>query len=294
MANLTELSTETLDLVAFGPHPDDVELFCGGVMLAMADRGYRTGIVDLTWGERASQGTKETRIGECELASGLMKLHCRTNLELPDTLLPPLAWAVGAYGGENLSKPTDAGCFPTGIPQEVEAALAKLVTVIRGLRPRVVVIPPSKERHPDHVAAHYLITQALFYAQLRNFPHAESLPPFQPDQMLVYPMRVELTPSFIVDTSHVVERKRELVHCYRSQVTRQVTDGSNTEISGTLLSSSLAMSVLETRDKMAGARIGTAAGEPYISVNTLGLIDPLDHFRRNPFHRPHLFAAVEF
>lgn len=290
MLNAADSMVEAVDLLAFGPHPDDVELFCGGLMLLMAEKGYRTAIVDLTWGERASQGTPETRRAECAEASRLLKLVCRTNLELPDTLLPPLAWAAIAQGTGGLYP--DALTNPPAVivPQDVEMALAKIVTILRQLRPEIVVIPPDKERHPDHVAAHHLIMQALFYAHVRHYPHAGHLPPFEPNQVLIYPMRVEWEPTFVVDISPVVERKQQVVQAYASQVTRVPRPGESTAEGGTLLSSPLAMSILKTRDQVAGAKIGTAAGEPYWSVNTLGIGDPIDHFRRNRFGRPHLFA----
>src|SRR5688572_11391000 len=81
--------TYSTDVLAFGPHPDDVELFCGGLMCKMSAKGYRTVVVDVTRGEKASRGTPELREAETEAASKVMGLASRENLGLPDTWVSP-------------------------------------------------------------------------------------------------------------------------------------------------------------------------------------------------------------
>jgi bacillithiol biosynthesis deacetylase BshB1 len=235
----------TLDLLAFGPHPDDVELFCGGLLATAGERGHRAGVVDLTRGEMASRGTPETRAAETEAASRALGLVHRENLGLPDA----------------------------HVRVDDEAA-ARVVEALRRLRPEMVVAPYWHERHPDHEATSALVTRALFLAGLRKYGDGE---PHTPRQVLYYPMRHLAEPSFVVDVTAVHARKMAAVRCYGSQVEARA------DAPPTLVGSALSLSSLEARDAFYGARIGVPFGEPYVVRETLGLADPLDHFRRNQF-----------
>ncbi len=241
-----------LDYVAFGPHPDDVELFCGGLLAAGGERGHRVGVVDLTRGEMASRGTPETRAAETEAASRELGLVHRENLGLPDA----------------------------GLRADDDRAAALVVDALRRLRPEIVVAPYWHERHPDHEAASALVTRALFLAGLRKYGDGE---PHTPRQALFYPMRHLAEPSLVVDVSAVHARKMAAVRCYGSQV------AARPDAPPTLVGSALSLSSLEARDAFYGARIGVAFGEPYVVRETLGLADPLDHFRRNQFGGKPLF-----
>ncbi len=255
-----------LDVLAFGPHPDDVELFCGGLMARMAGLGYRTGIVDLTRGEKSSRGTPETRAAETAAASRELGLAHRENLGLPDGWIHP--WA-----GFDAPEPDRARLAP----------VARVVEVLRRLRPEFVIAPWEHERHPDHEAASALVTRALFFATVRRFETDPLTAPFTPRQVLYYPMRHLAEPSLVVDITEAFERKRAAIGCYASQVEPRP------DAPPTLVGSPLSRSSLEARDAFYGARIGVAYGEPYVLRETLGLADPVDHFRRNSFARPLFF-----
>lgn len=254
---------EPLQVLAFGPHPDDVELFCGGLLAAMAQRGYRVGVVDLTRGERASAGSVAERDEEARRAAEVLGLCHRENLGLPDTGVRPWGGAVGA--------------------DPADSQLARAVEAIRRLRPELLVIPHTEDRHPDHGGAGALLLEAAMLAGVRRFPTAPHHPPHTPRQVLAYPMRTDVEPSLVVDTSAVAATKAAAIRCYRSQMERPAgaTDG-------TLVSSPLTLPFVEARDRLAGARIGAAAGEPYVLHGTVGLADPVDHFRRNAYERPQL------
>lgn len=255
-----------IDVLAFGPHPDDVELFCGGLLARMAAQGYRTGIIDLTRGEKSSRGTPETRAEETEAASRALKLSLRENLGLPD------GW-VNPWSG-----------FEDPEPDRTRtAAVARVVEVLRRLRPELVVVPWEEERHPDHEATSALVTRALFFAGVRKFDTEPPGAPFTPRQVLYYPLRHLAEPSFVVDVTSVYEQKRAAVRCYASQVQPRP------DAPRTLVGSPLSLSSLEARDAFYGAQVGVAYGEPYVLRETLGLNDPLEHFRRNSFARPLFF-----
>jgi N-acetylglucosamine malate deacetylase 1 len=252
-----------IDVLAIGPHPDDVELFAGGVLVRLADLGYGTAVVDLTRGERASHGTPEERARETEAASAVLGLRYRENLGLPDTGLDPAS----------------------------PAQLASVVEVIRRRRPEIVLAPwpCPEERHPDHAAAGTLVQRAVFYAGVRK---VETDPPsarFVPRQLLFYAMRHRMPPSFIVDTSAAAPRKAAAIACYASQVTRRAGAGDEDP---TLISSSRALSAIEDRDRYYGSMIGASHGEALRAPNVLGVVDPVRHFRDNPFPEAHAFEPA--
>jgi len=246
-----------IDVLAFGPHPDDVEIFCGGIVITLADLGYRVGIVDLTHGELASQGTVDERKREAAAAARIMGLALRENLGLPDGFIDP---SPGS----------------THLPVAVET--------IRRHRPELVLFPWKEERHPDHVAASALLTRAAFMAGLRKFK-PKGAAPFAPRQVLYYEMRHRMPAGFIVDTSKAWERKAEAIACHASQVTRRDPD------SATLISSPTAMAAIEARDRHRGSQIGASHGEALCSPNALGIVDPVAHFRANPFPQAHAFET---
>ena len=163
-----------IDVIAFAPHPDDVELFCGGTMIRLAELGHRTGIVDLTRGELASNGTAEERAREAAAASSAMRLALRENLGLPDTGL------------------------------EVTPAMAsEVAAAIRKWRPRLVLGPCPEDLHPDHVAAAQLVKNAYYLATIGK-AKAGGWPPHRPDGLVHYYGHLEPTPSFVVDVNAIV------------------------------------------------------------------------------------------
>lgn len=260
-----------LEVLAFGPHPDDVELFCGGLLAKLQGAGHRTGVVDLTAGEKSSRGTPASRAEETAAASRVLGLSVRENLGLPDGWLTP-------WGG-----------FEAGEAERARTApVARVVEVLRRLRPELVLVPWESERHPDHAAASALVTRALFFAGVRKFEAsgpegAGDLPPFTPRQVLYYPLRHLAAPTLVVDVTEAYPRKRAAVACYASQVLPQPGGPQ------TLVGSPLSLSSLEARDAFYGAQAGVAFGEPYVLREVVALADPVEHFRRNNFARPLFF-----
>src|ERR1700679_4319672 len=140
-----------LDILAIAPHPDDVELTCGGTLLKAAEQGYKTGILDLTAGEMGTRGTPETRLKEAAKAAKIMRVAHRENLRLPDAHLEVI--------------------------EEYKLAIARR---IRALQPRTVILPYWEGRHPDHYTAARLGFEACFVAGLKNYPLAgEAYRPFK-------------------------------------------------------------------------------------------------------------------
>lgn len=177
-----------LDILAIMAHPDDVELTCGGTLLASAALGRRTGIVDLTAGETGSRGTVEIRAMEAQEAARVLGVTVRENLGLPDAQLANDATARTA-----------------------------VIRAIRRHRPAIVITHARQGRHPDHIAAAQLVRDACFLAGLKNL--VPDLAAFRP-RKVVHAMSFRedaLTPSFVVDISDVFEQKLAAIRCYRSQ-----------------------------------------------------------------------------
>jgi bacillithiol biosynthesis deacetylase BshB1 len=175
-----------LDLLAIAPHPDDVELTCGGTMLKMVQAGYRTGILDLTQGETGSRGTPETRLREAARAAKILGAKVRRNLGLPDAHLR--------------------------VCDEYKTAIAE---VIREFEPHTVILPYWEGRHPDHYTAAILGYEACFVAGLKNYPlPGEAFRPFKIVYAAAY---ADVRPTFAVDITKQFERRREAILAYASQ-----------------------------------------------------------------------------
>jgi N-acetylglucosamine malate deacetylase 1 len=175
-----------LDLLAIGPHPDDVELTSGGTVLKMSQAGYRTGILDLTRGETGSRGTPETRLREASAAGKILGVHLRRNLGLPDARLE--------------------------MREDYKMAIAE---VIRELQPHAVILPYWDGRHPDHTTAARLGYEACFIAGLKNYPLGGE--PFRPFKILYASAYAAVIPTFAVDITAQYERRRRAILAYASQ-----------------------------------------------------------------------------
>ncbi len=256
----------TLDLLAFGAHPDDVELSCGGWLILAGRRGQRTGVVDLTRGELATNGTPEERDREAADAAAALGLAVRENLRLPDG----------------------------GLRAEDPEQLAALVGAIRRHRPALLLAPWTEARHPDHAAAGALATKAVFFAGLRRY-RPDLGEPWRPLRRLAYPERHDAPATFVVDTSEVHEQKLVALACHGSQFTRPVRPLTptlspdaverGTGDSGgadTILTRPLGLDAFVVRDRYWGATIGVTHGEPYLLEGPVPIADPVAHFAAHP------------
>jgi bacillithiol biosynthesis deacetylase BshB1 len=231
------------DVLAFGAHPDDVELTCAGTLLKLRGLGHRTGVVDLTRGEKGSRGDPATRRREAEDAAGILGLSFRRNLELPDAAV-------------------DDG------PEAVRLA----VEAIREARPSLVIAPWREDPHPDHEACSRLVRKACFLAGMAKADARGE--PFRPSRLLFAMYRVEFRPSFVVDVSACFPRALEAVRAHRSQVGGPGPGGAR---AGAPRPDYLDGFV--RRAKYYGGLIGAEYGEPFLSLEMLEIEDPVKAFR---------------
>ncbi|HJR61858.1 MAG TPA: bacillithiol biosynthesis deacetylase BshB1 [Vicinamibacterales bacterium] len=243
-----------VDLLVFGPHPDDIEIGLGGTVALHVAQGFRAGLCDLTRGELGSNGTVEDRLAEAEAARAVLGADWRLNLGWPD-----------------------GGVYDT--PEHV----TDVVRLVRACRPEVVAIPYWNDRHPDHRAASETLTRAVFKAGLRRFslpllPAAEpdrsepadASAPWRPRRVCYYFINDDAPVSFGLDVSEVYDKKRQALACHRTQFAPEGADRVPTR-----LTASTFRQLIESRDAHLGALTGVAFAE--------GLIV------REPLLRPSLF-----
>ncbi|MBI5475025.1 MAG: bacillithiol biosynthesis deacetylase BshB1 [Ignavibacteriae bacterium] len=234
-----------LDALAIAAHPDDIELACSGTIIKLVRQGKRVGILDLTRGELGTRGTEQIREQEAREATKLLGVHARENLGLPD-----------------------------GNIEVNQANKLKVVEIIRKYQPDIMFFPHWLERHPDHEHTHQLAREAWFYAGLAKIittHDGKNQEPFRPRSYYHFMQTYEFSPSFVVDISDVYEQRMETVQAFKSQF----HDPRSSERE-TFLSSPGFMRFLESRLEYYGDRIGRKYGEPFFSVNLVGI--------ENPFH----------
>jgi len=232
-----------LDVLAFAPHRDDIELTCSGTVIKWVQKKVRVGIVDFTAGEMGTRGSAHIRDQEAAKAAGIMGVAIRENLELPDSAV------------EN-DRPT------------------RLLVAgkIRTYRPDLVLAPYWEDDHPDHINTALAVTQGAYLSGLEKL-EAEGRR-HRPLAVLYYMCRRRFQPSFIVDVTGQHDRKLEAIRAYRSQF----YDPESTE-PATPLSHPKFLSAIETRSRFYGGLIGREHGEPFLITDPLEIIDPLDFFR---------------
>ena len=175
-----------VDILAIAAHRDDVEQTCGGTLLKMAERGYRTAILDLTQGEMGTRGTIEERAREADEAARILKVGWRQALDIPD-----------------------------GRVENTYENRLKVARVIRQLRPRVLILPYWQARHPDHATASPLGYEAAFLAGLAKLDLGAA--PHRPFKISYAGLYADVRPTFVVDISAQFETRFAALMAYRSQ-----------------------------------------------------------------------------
>lgn len=235
-----------LDILAFGVHPDDVELSCAGTLLASIHQGKKVGIIDLTRGELGTRGSAEIRDKESALAASILGVHHRENLQMAD-----------------------------GFFVHSEENIRKIIRVIRQFKPSIILANAIEDRHPDHGRSAKLVADAAFLAGLRKIETKDTEGHFQeafrPTNVFHYIQDRLLQPSFVVDITPFYDTKMAAIRAYATQF-------HNTELDepDTYISSPQFLETVKGRDMMMGKRIGVLYAEGYQTEKTIG-IQNLDH-----------------
>jgi N-acetylglucosamine malate deacetylase 1 len=188
---------QSLDILAIAAHRDDVEQTCGGTLLKAGQRGQRTGILDLTQGEMGTRGTAVDRAREADDAAKILGVSWRQALDIPD-----------------------------GRVENTYDNRLKVATRIRETKPRVVILPYWKGRHPDHYTASILGYEACFLAGLSKLSLTSrsggaSLSPHRPFKIIYATLYYDIRPTFVVDITEQFDGKFASLMAYKSQFSDQ-------------------------------------------------------------------------
>ncbi len=228
-----------LDALAIAAHRDDIEITCGGLMIKLHDKGYKTGALDLTQGEMGTLGDEHDRAAEAVCAAEIMGLTYRNNLALPDAAI-----------------------------EADRASRLKIAQVIRDTQPELVILPFWIQRHPDHLTTHGIGFDACFLAGLKKLKELQGKP-HRPRKIIYCSSFRDVDHSFLVDISDQKDRKDKAVKCYSSQFNQG-------EASKQIYAPN--QSIFEYMDifqRKYGMRAGTQYAEAYAIKENILIDDPV-------------------
>ena len=234
----------TLDILAFGAHPDDVELFAGGTLAKMAALGYATGVVDMTRGELGTRGTPALRKREAHKAAEVLGLKIRENLGLAD-----------------------------GEVAVTQRARLKVIRMVRKYCPRIVLTHHWDDKHPDHVNTSRLVAEAVHHSGLAKIKTGQAR--YRPPTLLYFKLPTNVPPSFVVDITEFIAERNAAIGSYRSQL----FDPASREPS-TSLSHPDFLTHVENIHSFYGTLIGTLKGEAFLMKGALEIGDLVAHFAK--------------
>jgi N-acetylglucosamine malate deacetylase 1 len=232
-----------LDILAFGAHPDDVELFVGGTLAKLAALGYATGVVDMTGGELGTRGSRDQRAQEAAEAARVLGLKIRENLNLPD--------------GEVAADP---------------ATRLKVIRVLRAYRPFLVLTHYWDDRHPDHCNTSRLVTEAAHHAGLSKIDTGQER--FRPRAVLYFKLPPQVVPTFVVDVSEYAEQRIKAIQAYGSQLFSAASSEPTT-----YLSQPDFLMHVENTCSYYGTIIGRSKGEAFYLNGIPEIPDLVDFFK---------------
>ena len=222
-----------VDILAFGSHPDDVELGCGGSILSAISQGLKVGIIDLTKGELGTRGTPEIRKKESEKASEILGVSFRKNLDFKD------------------------GFFINDEEHQL-----KIIEVLREHKPSIIFCNAVKDRHIDHPKGSKLVSDSCFLSGLSkintNYKNSKNQSPWTPKQIYHYIQWFDLKPDILIDISEFQEKKMKAIMAYKSQFYNPKSTEPNTPISSKSFIDSI-----KQRDQNFGRISGVDAAEGF-------------------------------
>jgi bacillithiol biosynthesis deacetylase BshB1 len=248
------MSTPPLHILALAAHRDDVEQTCGGTLLKMAQGGYRTGILDLTQGEMGTRGSVEERSREAADAAKILCVSWRQALDIPD-----------------------------GRVENTWENRLKVARVLREQKPRVVILPYWKGRHPDHYTASVLGYEACFLGGLAKLDVRQALstqhslstqeaavsaPPHRPFKIVYATLYYDVRPTFVVDITEQFEARLQSLMAYKSQFSDQEAG------KGIFPAHAEIRSRIEAMARFYGMLAGVTYAEPFLQKE-VGLVDDL-------------------
>ena len=223
-----------LDVLAFGAHPDDVELSCSGTLLKLKEEGSKIGVVDLTMGELGTRGTADTRKKESDASSKILNIDVRENLDLGD------------------------GWFENNQENKL-----KVIQAIRKYQPTIIFANAIDDRHPDHPRAAKLLNEAFFLSGLKKIETQDNgitQDIWRPKHLFHYIQYRYIKPDFVVDVTPYYETKMKAILSFKSQFYEPGKE------SDTLISSKKFLDFIKGRSHEMGSSIQVEHGEGFTSA----------------------------
>lgn len=236
---------EKLDILAFGAHPDDVELSCSGTLIKAVKNSLAVGIITLTRAELGTRGSEELRQREFDTAAKIIGAKVHFSLSMPDGFLVP-----------------------------TKEAKMDIIRIIRKYRPTLVLLPYWEDRHPDHTNASKVIQEAAFLAGLKKIETGQES--YRPAQLIFYMAAWEFIPDFVVDITDVFDQKKQAILAYSSQVHNKSYQSPNED--ETLISSPQFWDFLISRAAYYGGQIRKKYAEPFKIKGLMEVKNLLDTF----------------
>jgi bacillithiol biosynthesis deacetylase BshB1 len=234
-----------LDILAFGAHPDDVELSSAGTIIHHVNKGYKVGIVDLTMGQLGTRGSAELRLQEAEKAAEIMGLSARENLGFED-----------------------------GFFRNDPEHMIPIIRMIRKYRPKLVICNAVSDRHPDHKRASELVKESCFYSGLKKIETdliGQNQTEYRPARVLTYIQDHYHNPDIVVDITPYFDKKMESIMAFSSQFYNPESKEKDTPIS-----SKAFVEFLASRSREYGRLIGVEYGEGFMTDKALKSSDLLE------------------
>ncbi|WP_226666846.1 bacillithiol biosynthesis deacetylase BshB1 [Metabacillus litoralis] len=219
--------SKQLDILAFGAHPDDVEIGMGGTISKYVNQGLKIGICDLTMAELSSNGTVELRQKEAKHAASILGVSERIQLSLPDR-----------------------GLFLT------EASINLIVSIIRKYKPDIVFVPYFEDRHPDHGHCAKLVEEALFSAGIKNYKDQSGHSSHRVRDLYYYMINGFHKPDFVIDISDTIQTKINSLEAYKSQFVMGKESTSTPLTNGYI-------EAVESRERLYGKEVGVMYAEGF-------------------------------
>ncbi|NHC39118.1 bacillithiol biosynthesis deacetylase BshB1 [Bacillus sp. MM2020_1] len=221
------MNNQSLHALAFGAHPDDVEIGMAGTIARLTSEGKLVGICDLTDAELSSNGNTTLRKEEALQAAAILNVSMRTSLSLPDR---------GLYLKDQY--------------------IREIVKVIRTYKPRIVFAPYFEDRHPDHGNCAVLVEEAVFSSAIRKYVTEGNEPAHRVERVYFYMINGFHKPDFTIDTTEYMDKKLQALRAYKSQF--EQTEGS---ISTPLVNGYI--ETVESRERMFGKQVGVTFAEGF-------------------------------
>ncbi|MGV3465802.1 MAG: bacillithiol biosynthesis deacetylase BshB1 [Heyndrickxia sp.] len=221
--------SNSIDILAFGAHADDVEIGMGGSIAKWASEGKKIVICDLTRAELSSNGTVETRQVEAKNAAEILGVKERITLSLPDR---------GLY--------------------KTDDNILRIVEIIRTYKPTLVFAPYYEDRHPDHANCAYLVEEAFFSAGIRKITTQSATIAHKPNGLYHFMINGFQRPDFTVDITDYMDKKVESLFAYKSQFV-ETQDGVKTPLTDGYIET------VQARERLFGKEVGTKYAEGFKS-----------------------------